>query len=272
MSDLHTTMLRCLQQVLRPVVRFCLSRSLGLNELIDVARIVFVEVAEEELERRGEKVNNSRVSAFTGVDRRAVQRIRETREQPDTTMHFAVRVIGQWRRDQRFTDKAGRPRMLSLGGPESEFNELVRSISTTLHPRSTLAALEQVSAVEIIEGKVKLKKAAYIPKGRPVEGFQMLAEDVEDFMSAVSENIFYEGDPLPNFHGQTHYDNIAEEDLPKIRDWLFKQCSNFHHRVDRYLSAFDIDIQSDQKKGKKDGGGCSVVYGSFSHLKGLPKE
>ena len=261
-ADLHSTMLQCLRLILRPVVRFCLKRSLGLNELIDAARIVFVEVAEEELEEDQKKVNNSRISALTGVDRRAVQKIRESKEVPDTSMHFAVRVIGQWRRNPQFITKSNRPRVLSLTGADSEFNQLVRSISSTLHPRSTLEALERVGAVEIKDGTVKLLRTAYIPKGNPVEGFQMLAEDVEDMMSAVSANIFSEEEVLPNFHGQTHYDNLPVQDLPKIRDWLFKQCSNFHHRVDKYLSKLDLDVNPNSKK---EGGG-SITYVSFSKL------
>lgn len=261
--DLHTTMLSCLKLILRPVVRFCLRRALGLNELVDTVRIVFVEVAEEELTLNNEKVNNSRISAFTGVDRRAVQRIRETREQPDTTMHFATRVIGQWRRNPKFTTKNNRPRMLTLGGDDSEFNELVRTVSTTLHPRSTLAALERVGAIEITPNGVKLHTAAYLPKGNPVEGFQMLSEDVQDLMDAVTENIFCEEEVLPNFHGQVQYDNIPPQDLPKIRDWLFEQASHFHEKIDRHLAKYDLD--ANPKKAKKGGG--VVTYGSFSHLR-----
>lgn len=261
-NDLHSKMLQCLRLILRPVVKFCLSRSLGLNELIDAARIVYVEVAEDELQADGSKVNNSRISALTGVDRRAVQRIRENKEQPDTTMHFAVRVIGQWRRDPQFLTKNNRPRVLSLGGPDSEFNQLVRTISSTLHPRSTLMALEKVGAIEIRDDSVKLLSTAYLPKGNPIEGFQILAEDVEDMLSAVTTNIFSEEDPLPNFHGQTQYDNIPQEDLPKVRDWLFKQCSNFHYRVEKYLSKFDLDVHPQPNKT----GGGKVTYVSFSKL------
>ncbi|RIL08079.1 MAG: hypothetical protein DCC75_09490 [Proteobacteria bacterium] len=247
--------------MLRPIISFCVARSLRLQDLIESAKFVFIEVAKQHLEERGQEANISRISVLTGVHRKDVVTIsREGVPFGAPQESLTSRVIGQWRRDKRFLDKASRPRILSFEAEDSEFNRLVRLVSTDVHPGAVLFDLERLQAVERTSSGIRLKSRAYVPKHDPREGFRMMSRDVDDLMNAVMDNVFSESKELPNYHASAVFDNISENDLPKIRKWLFAAASAFHQRAARFLSRYDLDVSPNPKKK----GGKRVTLGIFT--------
>jgi len=252
--------IRCLRRFLRPVARYCIRQNMGIQIFEEASKLVFMEVAAEELKAKGEKVNMSRLSAITGIQRRAVVRIfreGEVREPPG----LAVRIIGQWRRDKRFLGKNGRARVLTYEGEDcGEFGRLVRCISKELHPRSLLIDLERMGAVERTRDGVKLLSKLFFNDTASTEIYTMLSEDVEDLMEAVFVNAELDAKDRPNIHVKTQYDNVSPEDLGKIRDWFDKQAYRFHQLAERFMAKFDLDVNP--KPGKT--GGHRVVVGTFT--------
>jgi hypothetical protein len=255
-----------LQIILTPIIRYCMRHSLGLQELIDSAKLVYLHVAEEELERAGQKVTISRLSVATGVHRKDAARIFKEGELPSRSDRLTDKVINQWRRDKQFQTKNKRPRTLTFKGEDSEFAELVAAVSADLKPGTVLFDLERIEAVKKTSKGLTLLTKAYIPPRKSAESYELLAEDAEDLFAAVFENIDTETEELPNYHAKAVYDNIAYEDLPKIRKWLFQQSSKFHARVMKFLSQYDLDINPTENKT----GGARVALGIFS--KTPPKE
>ncbi|RMD86346.1 MAG: hypothetical protein D6808_03595, partial [Candidatus Dadabacteria bacterium] len=176
---------------------------------------------------------------------------------------LASRVIGQWQQNKRFLTKSRRPKVLSIDGDDSEFNKLVRSISQDVHPGTVLFELERIGAVERTKNGVKLVARAYVPKHNPKEGFRLLSEDVSDLMLTIEENIFLRDDN-PNLHAKTEYDNISEEDVPKIRNWILKEGAILHQKARNFISKFDRDLNPKKKKTK--GRRMRVVLGSYSRI------
>jgi len=248
--------------MLKPVVWFCLRRSLGLQDLMEAAKVVFIKAAAEEMEAQGKKVNISALSVLTGMHRKGIVKIYRDRETSDHSTKFASRVIGQWRHDPDFLTKNGRPRVLSYGGPDSEFADLVGRVSTDLYQKGILYDLERIGAVVRTSRGVKLLTSAYRPKHDPVEGFRLMARDAEHLLTAIEENVFSEKRELPHFHGTVIYDNISVEDFSKIRKWLFAQSLRFQKKVDNFLSRYDLDIHPQEKSE----GGKTVVLGIFSRM------
>lgn len=258
-TALEEIALECLELMLRPLARFCLKFSLGVPALEECAKRIFLEVASEEMQKKGEKVNISKLSAVTGIQRRAAVRIyREGDVKREPTR--AARVIGTWRQDSSYLGKSGKPRILSLEGEDCEFNELVRKVSRELHPRAVLYDLERVGAIEITPSGAKLTTKSYKPKGNPREAYKLLGEDTEDLIEAVSNNVAANDIDLPNYHAKTQFDNIDEADLPAIRSWFFKQCSSLQKRAEKMLSKYDLDLNR-SRKGK---GGKRVALGIFT--------
>ena len=116
-----TKQLKGVRAVLRPVIRLCLRRTTTIQDFVRVAKAVYLEVAEEELENRGDKVNISRLSVLTGIDRKEIMRLRKD-GQPELEEPGSLygRVMAMWRHSARFQTKSGAPRVLTLEGEDSE--------------------------------------------------------------------------------------------------------------------------------------------------------
>jgi hypothetical protein len=254
----------CLKQLLRPVIRFCLRHSLRLPQFVEVAKVVFLEIAQEELAKKDEKFSASRVSIMTGVHRKDFERIQAQLDssiaEPDKG-DVILRVIGQWRNDRRFMDSVkNRPKELMLHAGKGDFAALVASVSTELNPYSLLLELERLSFVKNNDGKITLIAREYVPKGDLEATLKMVANDISDLILAAEENILKDPE-IPQLQLSTRYDNVAIEYLPQIRNWFLKQGESFHNKARKYLSKFDLDI-SPRLKNKVGGG--KVVIGTFS--------
>ena len=257
----------CLEISVRPLVRFCLRRSLGLHHLVEALKAVFVQCATDEIKRNGGKITLRRISVMTGVHRRDVTRLGKNDQKKTDTSNFPVRIITRWRQDQRFLSTSGKPRVLSYKGADSEFTKLVRSESSEIKPGTVLFDLERVGAVQRTAMGLKLIARAYISKGDWIEGFHMLARDTQDLMDAIVDNLEVEEEKRYNFHAHTVFDNISISELPKIQNWFLRSCSAFHRRAEKYLSRYDLDINPDKTKK----GGARFAYGSFTRSKSPEK-
>ena len=259
-NQLRSSLIKNLRVMIRPIIRFCMKRSLNLQDLIESAKIVFLEVAEEELTAQGQKINLSRLSARTGVHRKDAFRIYKVGEEKDETGGITSRVIGLWREHPKFVSKNRRPRILSYKGDDSELASLVRMISSDIKSGAIVFALEQVGAVEKTPNGLKLKVSAYVPKDNPTESLRLVSSDVNDLMEAVIANIESTSEDLPNYHAKSIYDNISADDVPEIRNWFLKHCSNFQTKAEKFLAKYDLDINPNPEKI----GGNRVVLGMFT--------
>lgn len=257
-----TVIARCLQRLLVPIMRFCVRQGLRVQEITEASKVALIEAAIAEIKQGDGIVNISRLSVVTGLHRRDVMRIYRDEEIKDSERGVVPRLIGQWQNDKRLITKAGTPRVLDCSGDRSEFAEVVKNISGDLHWATILFELERIGAVERTSNGVKLMMGAYVPKGDLEEGFKILCADTEDLLEAVEENIFAEP-RVPNLHARTEYDNVNVQALPKVREWLYKEGSQFHKRARKFISQFDVDVHP--TKGVKNKGG-KVVLGSFSRI------
>ena len=257
----NETIVSCLRLVLTPIMRFCVRRQIKVQSIVESVKVVLLDVAAEEIEHRNEEVNVSRLSALTGLHRRDVQRIYREGVTKDYSFHLINRVIGQWQQDPRFLTKSRKARVLSVDGPDSDFRQLMNSVATDLKPGTVLFELERIGAVERVKNGIKLTAKTYEPKNNPEDSFDLLADDTEDILRAVEENVF-EYDDEPHLHAKTVYDNITVEALPKIHDWLLKEGASFHRKARNFLSKYDIDIHPNLAKD----GGTRVAIGTFSRV------
>lgn len=249
-----------LRALLRPVARLCVAHAISVRELLELAKRELLLAAEAEAKRKKEKMNTSRLSVMTGIQRKDIIRIQEEGEEvPSSQSNLIARVIGKWEQDPNFTTRAGKPRVLSTEGDDSEFRSLVADVSTDLNPGTVLHALERIGAVERSTSKVRLKKAALSIQNDEVAGYTMLAADIEDLSLSVQDNLT-RGDRIPHLHARTEYDNLLEEALPEIHSWILHQGAAFHEIVRTYLARFDKDLHPELKGN----GGGQLVFGTFS--------
>lgn len=265
-TGMRSGLITALRYMLRPIITFCLKRSITIQEVLESVKAVYVSVAVEQLEKQSEKVNASRLCVATGLHRMEVLRLwKDGPKEP--CHHYITRVIGQWLSDRAYTTKSGQPRVLTFGDEDSEFNKLTLKVCKDVHPGTVLFELKRVGAVEEARGGIKLIVTAYDPKVDPEEGFALFATDGSHLLECVEENVF-SGKRTPNLHIRTEYDNIEKDALPKIREWFFDKGNAFHEQARKFLAKYDLDLNR-KKKAK---GGGKVVLTSFSRLEGEEKK
>ncbi len=264
----RSLLLRLLTLVLRPAVLFCIRHSIKLQDLIECAKVAFVEASAKEFDQSGLKSNVSRISVMTGVHRRDVMRFQTSGLDLGTERDLVTKIMGHWRSDKRFVTKSGEPRVLSANGAGSDFNKLCESISLDINPGTLLFELQRINAIVPAKGGIKLIHESYVPKGDPAAGFSILADDYETLINAVDENVLGE-EELPHFHARTSYDNVQPDAMPEIRRWFLREGHEFHKRVRTFLSKFDRDINPDLSF---EGKGIKVVFGSFSYVPRILKK
>ncbi len=246
--------------LLKPFVRFCLRRDMRIQDMIDVLKFAMLHVAEEKLDLSGDKANISRLSVLTGLQRKEIRRLSSVdikKSNPD----LLTKIIGQWQSNNQFLTKDKKPRALTVTGNDSEFFELVKSVSVDVSPYTVLFGLEKSGAVKRSDSKVTLLTPVYISSADEESSLTLLAEDTGDLVSAVEENIFEKPD-VPNLHLSTVYDNITEEKADELREWILDQGTSFQEKIRNHLSKFDKD--ANPRLFKKEGG-VRIAVGTFSY-------
>ena len=253
---------RALFSMLRPLVRFWIRNAKTIQEFIDILKIVFVRIGIEELERTEAKVNISRISVVTGVHRPDVAKIFKHKGEPPRILPNVVpRIIGKWEADPDFTTSDGRPRVLSYKGDESEFADLVESVSKSVGVASALFEMERTGAVQYTSRGIRLKRATHRVTKDSAVVIETLAKDMQTLLDAVLQNKDAKQES-PNLHIRTEYDNVVLSRLPQIRSWVKSEGRKFHRRVRNYIAKYDRDISG---VAKGDAGG-KVVVTAFSWI------
>lgn len=256
---------QCLRYLLYPLVKFCLKHSLKLQDFLELAKGVFLDAAEEELKRQRREVSSSRLSIMTGVHRRDVVRLKREELPPKKGPDLITRLVGQWQNDRRFSSKRKGPKLLSYESMESDFAELVGSVSREVNPYTVLFELERSGIVKKTKQGLKLRSPMYFPKGNSREGFRLLGSDIDDLLAAVEENVMSKP-KVANLHIKTEYDNVPAAMVPAIKNWFLDKGSMLQEEARKYLSQFDRDINP-EVPGK--GGRVRVALGTFSRVEML---
>lgn len=247
--------------MLRPIVGLALRHGLGIHELLEGLKAALVAEARQQIAERGEKVNVSRVSVATGMHRREVDRVLQEGDQDAEPVNLASRLVSTWEHSADFCTKGGKPRILSLDGPESDFSHLVRRVTKDVHPRGVLVQLERLGMVEHVRGGLRLTAGAQNIRADLGKAYHVLAQDLSDLTAAVEYNVL-EASGVPNLHARTEFDNVFQDSIPEIREWLLKEGSEFHKRAREYLGSFDADLNPHIRKEA----GCRIVLTSFGKV------
>ncbi len=264
--QLRKLLLEGLKQLFKPVARFCLNRSMKIQDAAEMLKFAFLEVAKEELQRDGKLISNSRLSVMTGLHRRDVVRLLLDGQEVHETAPLLLRVVGQWQQDPRFTDKKKTPKPLSIEGKKSQFVNLVQSVSKDLNPYTVLFELERVGAVRREGDEIVLNADVYVPDGDIKESLGLLGRDVEDLILAVDDNVFKKPS-IPHLHIKTRYDNVCLSAVPELRKWCLELGARVHAEVRAKLAKYDKDVNP--KLGDEPGGAV-VSFGTFARVYRAP--
>lgn len=232
-----------LKHALRPIVSFCVRRSLMLQDIIDVLKPLFVEESSSYLRLKGSKVNVNRVSIATGVHRTDVKAILRDGEMPSRTPSLLWRVIGQWTADRRFMTASGKPRVLPFDAEKINFCNLCLSVSRFLHPKTVLGELVRKGAVRESPKGIHLLVAEEKVGDSIERRWDLLESIIEDALVAVEQNSKPQFSPR-NLLGRTEFDTVDPSKLSVIRAWILAEGKRFHARIRRFVSTFDYELSA----------------------------
>jgi len=248
MSDPARNILEApLRRLLRPLVRILLRNGITLRCFSELARSVFVEVADEaEFRIPRRKQSDSRIAVITGLTRKEVRRLRAD-PHPNivsTAGHNrAARVVEGWANDPDFRDDDG-PRQLALEGAGG-FADLVRRYSGDAPPRAVFDELERVGVAQRVgAASVVLVAETYDPIRNEAEDLRRLGEGVGRVLDALDQDLSgREG--APSVHWVESTAPIAAAAAAVIEQESLRRNAGLLEAVAGQLASADRDLDGD---------------------------
>lgn len=239
--------------LLRPVLRFCLKRSLKFQEFVQISKLELVHLALGELE--GDETSISKLSAATGLQRKDIRQLLQPTKITGTS-NVITRISGMWMQSRRFATASGKPRALTYLGAESEFAKLVRGISSDLSHHTVIHEMERLGVAKRRGSKVVLIQPSVPLKND--DGYRAVAQDMDDLFRAADLNLT---SGVQHLHARTSFDKIPASALSKIQSWVFEMGKRIHAEARRELARHDRDINPGKKPEEKT---FRVTLGTFS--------
>jgi len=237
-------------RLLKPLARILLRHNVSFLTFSDLAKRVFVEVAEEAFPPLGRKQSVSRIAMLTGLSRKEVLRVKRLPHPSDdeamAQQERSTRVISGWTRDPRFLDAAGEPQPLHFDGEEGSFSDLVRRYSGDIPARAVLDELLRVGMAERREdGRIRLVVRGYIPRTGSAEKLSIMGVETSDLLNTIDHNIHNEGEP-PYFQRKVCYYNFPSRYLPELRELTQRRSQELLEEMNRWMAEHDKAGQGDE--------------------------
>ena len=207
-----SALVAALRRLLRPLVRLLIAKQVSFPFFANLVKGLYIEVANQEFPISGRPQTDSRLSLLTGVHRRDVKRLRAELEKGDaipSNLSFGSQLAARW--NSEFCDEQGTPAPLSVQSTDEDvrsFEELVRSISKDIHPRSVLDECLRLGVVHFdSHGRVVLDSGTFVPRQDIEEKLAYLGRNLHDHMAAAVENVVSEEPPF--MERSVHYGGLT---------------------------------------------------------------
>lgn len=249
------TLIEACFRLLRPLVRILLRQGMTTEAFEEIARRVYVDVAEREFALPGKKQTTSRIGVLTGLNRKEVARqlklpVAKT-EAAVSPHNRAERVLSAWVRDDDFHDEKGDPASLPFLG-EKSFSELVRRYSGDMPARAVADELIRIGVLrEEDDRRLTLLSRAYVPGGASEEMLGYLGAHVEDLLNTFDHNMTHPRSEA-RFQRQVIYDDVPVRYVADFRSLSARWSQQTLEELDRWLA---------EKKATRDEGEPTVRLG-----------
>lgn len=256
---------QAIKHLLRPLIRVLLRYSISHSEFSEIAKQVYVDVAQNDFKLNGRKQTISRVSVLTGLNRKEVKRVEEALEQAvliPPSNNRAVRVVNAWLRNERYLDAEGHPLVLPVEGREVSFSHLVKEFSGDMPMRAVLDELLVSGAVVRTDDAVSLSTRAYVPRKDEQQMFTLLGQSAADLLSTFDHNLHHQ-DKEPRLQLTMAYDNLPIEVLERFKTMGQEESQALLLKLNSWLAEHDRDVNKKVKGSDRYRAGIGMYY--FEH-------
>jgi len=221
MNDSKGSATSALRLLFRPIARIMLRAGINWQELADVCKAVYVEVATEDFGIRGRPTNISRVAILTGLTRKEVRRLRTLLQDANP---------------------------LPPSGERQSFESLCKKYSGDVAATTMLKELKHVEAVaEATDGTLTVKMRYYMPTMTDPERMLSSGSVMEDMGYTVAYNLHRADTDPGSFERRATNTRMPANAVPKFRKFLNEEGQAFLERVDAWLSEHELDDNDDSK-------------------------
>lgn len=250
---------KAIRNILYPLVYLLMRTGMHFPQLAELLKEIYIDVANKEFPLENKKQTQTRLSFITGVHRKDVKRLQESKEQAQEhsnrnkqepeTVNLGVKLVSNWLKEPRFQDSKGEPLVLPLKSEtEASFDELVETIYKQ-NIRSRVVLDEWLSrGIVVLEGKkVKLCTDAYIPKESQSEKAFFLGHNVADHLSAASLNLLSDS---PEFFDRcVYYDDLSNDSIVELQEMVNEDGMVLLKKINKRASELKRkDIQKSSTK------------------------
>jgi hypothetical protein len=263
---LKTQFAAALRRLLRPLVRRMIAYGVTYPAFAQLAKQVFVEVAEAEFALAFKRQTDSRIALVTGVARKEIAQLRRRRaaagELPDIEETVVTHVIGRWLAGPPYATPDGTPRRLPYEGTGPRvpsFARLVREIGGDIPVRAVLDELLRIGSAHLgADGDVELRREAHIPADGAEGRFTLLGSDPGELFGTIAHNIEHPDDAW--LQRKVSYDHVGADALPALREEARQAGLEFVRRANALVSSYDRDRTPDAPAGARTRVAIGVYY------------
>ena len=181
--------------MLAPLARALIRQGITYPQFAANLKLVFLEVARQELRARNQRETDSAVSVLSGVHRKEVRAVGATAApQMSPAVTLASQIFTRWVTDPVYRDKRNKPRDLPRSSSKISFDTLATSVSTDVHPRTALEELIRLGVVTMKGELVHLNARAFIPKQGFKETAALFSHNLADHLAAGAHNLASQDD------------------------------------------------------------------------------
>ena len=244
MDATKSNALTAFRLLFRPIARILLRAGVNWQELVDVGKAIYVDIASSDFGIRGRPTNISRVAILTGFTRREVRRLRDLLDvgKPEDfhRMNCATRVLSGWYQDAEFIDAAGDPVPLVASGSSPSFESLCDRYSGDVPATTMLKELRHVGAVtQEDDGKLVARSRFYMPVLMDPEQMLRSGGVVADMGNTVAYNLHRSADDPSRFERRATNTRVSAASVSEFRNFVEKEGQEFLERVDAWLTAHE---------------------------------
>lgn len=232
-------LISALYRLLRPLVRILLRNGVSVDAFEEVARRVYVDVAEKDFGIKGKKQTTSRIGVLTGLNRKEVARLLKepiSEDEPRPLPHNrAERVLTGWLRDEDFLDRKGDPLILPFSGAKS-FSKLAKRYSGDMPARAIADELIRVGVLEESpDGQLQMISRGYVPDAKSDELVGYLGEQGADWLEVFDHNMTHDRSEA-RFQRQVIYSHIPVGEVEAFRKLSARWGQRVLEELDRWLA------------------------------------
>ncbi len=211
------------------------------NEVSDVLKWTYVDVANQHYGIKGKAPTKSRISVITGLSRTQVDLQMKSNLFEDETHQYkwnrAVRVLTGWVEDKAYLDPHGKAKIIPLDAQnEPSFKQLVEQYSGGATYRSILDDLLLSGSIKVNNEQVELIKPYYLTVNDPddIQKINFLGVSTQYLLETIDHNID------PNRSDPRFQRIVFHEHLPKsleniAESFVRDKSQQLANEVDEYL-------------------------------------